>query len=56
MLAVVVSAFGPVLAELRRSDRRGNSAQCPNQGFLSATSLDAQVNRPRAAGRLSDFD
>ena len=32
----------------RHSDRRGNSAQWPNQGRLSAVSLDALVNSSRA--------
>ena len=47
-MLIVVSPFGPFVAELRHSDRRGNSAQCPNQGRLSAVSLDALVNSSRA--------
>jgi hypothetical protein len=42
------ASFGPFVAELRHSDRRGNSAQHPNQGRLSAVSLNALVNSSRA--------
>jgi hypothetical protein len=42
------ASFGPFVAELRHSDRRGNSAQHPNQGRLSAVSLNGLVNSSRA--------
>jgi hypothetical protein len=35
---ILVGACGTFVAALRHSDRRGNSAQCPNQGRLSAVS------------------